>query len=225
MLKRKQYNSKPRTYVKAKRSLFAPRNRAPKVKGAIYQSRKELKYVDIAAAGYACDTTGSVTLLSGIATGDDNNTRDGRQVTIKSVQLRGNIQPQDDTSGPNHARVMLVWDNAPNGTIATIANILTASAATSFPLVNNSQRFTILYDHSFIQGKVSTTATQTFASGQMTDPIKVYLKMNNVAQYNGTGATIASVQNGALYLVTIGDQAATAASDAYLATRVRFTDD
>jgi len=207
---------------------YRSRNRAPKyIKGAIapFGGRQELKYVDVAEASYACSTTGSVTCLNLLAVGDDNTTRDGRQVCIKSVQLRGIVNPASPACNVTNARVMLVWDNAANsGTIATIAMILAASTSNSFPLIDNAQRFTVLMDRTFAIGQVSNTATQSYAWGPATYNIDFYKKMNSVTQYSGTTAAIGSIQNGALLLVTIGDQVAGVAAVAKIASRVRFTD-
>lgn len=201
----------------------ARRNRAPKIKGAI-PARKELKYVDVGAANYAADTTGSVTLLNGIAVGDDNTTRDGRQVTIKSVQLHGRLGPETAAQAACKARVMLVWDNAASGVIATIAQILSGGTSNAFPLVDNANRFTILHDKTYtLGGQDTTTATIAWVQTPVTFDVEVYKRLSTVTQYNGTGATIAAVQNGALLLVTIGDAAA--GGNFVLASRVRFTDD
>lgn len=198
------------------------------VKGAIapFGGRKELKYVDLASATYACDTTGSVTALNLIAVGDDNTNRDGRQVTITSVQVRGIIVPQDAGTVSNKARWLLVWDNAVNsGTIATVADILTAATANSYPLINNANRFTILCDHSYAAGAVDQTATQAIAMSPTVHNVEYYRKIGSVTQYSGTTAAIGSIQNGGLLLVTIGTQAAGAGSNLVAATRVRFADD
>lgn len=207
------------------------RNRAPKkkayIKGAIanYGGRQELKYVDIAAADYVADTTGTVTALNLIAVGDDNTSRDGREVCIKSVQLRG-LARQFDTSTVNwsKARILLVWDNAVNsGTIATVAQILSAATSESFPLVDNARRFTILYDKSFSFGPINDGAGVSYAAPCVAN-VEVYKKINSLTQYSGTTAAIGSIQNGGLLMVTIGDQAAGTCGVFRLATRVRFTD-
>lgn len=205
------------------------RNRAPRaqIKGAIapYGGQRELKYVDVAQATYACDQTGSVTALNLLAVGDDNNTRDGRQVTIKSVQVHGIISPVDATTAPNKWRVMLVWDNAANsGAIATIAQILSAATGTAFPLVDNSNRFTILVDRTGVIGGFDTTATQAYAMSPTVCEIEIYKKINQVTQYSGTTAAIGSIQNGALLMVTIGSAAAAVGATLIASTRVRFTD-
>jgi len=214
---------KARSYEAAKTA----RNRAPRIKGAIapYGGRQELKYVDIASAPYAADTTGTVTALNLLAIGDDNTSRDGRQVCIKSVQVRGSVVPIDTSTQPTMVRLLLVWDNAVNGgAIATVANILSAATSNSFPLVDNANRFTILSDQQFVVGGFQTTATQAYAGSPMILPVNIYKKMNNVTQYIGTTATIGAIQNGGLLMVTIGDQAAAAGAAFVLATRVRFTD-
>lgn len=214
-------------YGSAVVAVAARRNRYPRVKGAIKPSgRTELKYVDVAQAVYPCDTTGSVTCLNLIAVGDDNTTRDGRQVTIKSVQLHGSVRPEDDNTGVTKARVMLVWDNAVNsGTIATIAQILSAATGTAFPLVDNANRFTVLVDRTFTVGAISNVATQTYAQSPTVYDLEVYKKLDCVTQYSGTTAAIGSIQNGALLLVTIGSSAAGSAANALIASRVRFVDD
>jgi len=209
---------KARGYQAAK----AVRNRF-RVKGAI-PSRTELKFVDVASASYAGDTTGTVTLLNGVAIGDDYTTRDGRQITVKSVQVRGSVLPIDSSTQPTMARLLLVWDNAANGALATIAQILSASTSNSFPLVDNANRFTILCDQQYVVGGFQTTATQAYAGSPMINPVHVYKKLDSITQYGATTAAIGSVQNGALLMVTIGDQAAAAGAVFSLATRVRFTD-
>lgn len=198
------------------------RNRAPRIKGGI-APRQELKYVDVASAAYAADTTGSVTLLNGVAVGDDNTTRDGRQATMKSVQVRGQLRPESSSQTGCKCRLLLVWDNASAGATPTIADILTASTSNSFPLVNNARRFTILCDNSYVLGTVDTTATQTYAYSPGIHDVEIYKRIQSVTQYNGTGATAASIQNGALWMITIGDAAN--AGQFNVATRVRFTDD
>jgi len=242
-MRRTQFKSRTRKAVAAPRrnraKLYAARQNfaatpayAPPVyksafvKGAIapYGGRKELKYNDIASTGYVADTTGTVTALNLIAVGDDNTTRDGRQVTIKSVQLKGILKPVDGSTLTSKCRLLLVWDNAVNsGAIATVAQILTASTSIAFPLVDNAQRFTILRDMTFALGHDNTTTGFEVASPSAYD-IEVYLKINQLTQYSGTTAAIGSVQNGALLMVTIGDQAAAAGGIFQLASRVRFCD-
>lgn len=204
----------------------AVRNRAPRVKGAIKpSSRAELKYVDVANAVYACNTTGSITALNLIAVGDDNTTRDGRQATMKSVQLHGMVYPEDTNSGPTKARVVLVWDNAVNGALPAITDIFTVIGGNAFPLVNNANRFTILVDRTFSCGIISDTATQAVAGCPNTFECEIYKLLGACTQFSGTTAAIGSVQNGGLYLVTMGSTASGNGASLIASTRVRFVDD
>lgn len=200
------------------------RNRAPRrVKGAI-KVTQELKYVDTTLDNKAFNTTGSVSILNLLAVGDDNTQRDGRQVCIKSVQILGQSIPEDASKANNLARCMLVWDNAINGTIAGVGDILDSVTANSFPKINNANRFTILWDWKRASGAIDTTATQTYSISPGTFLVEKYLKMNNIAQYSDTSALAASMQNGALYFVTVGTQAVGSADLFYGKARVRFTD-
>lgn len=205
------------------------RNRGPRyIKGAIapYGGRRELKFVDTALSSLALDTTGTVTALNLIAVGDDNTSRDGRQVTIKSCQIKGFASPPDlTTDGPNKSRVLLVWDNAVNsGTIAAIGDILVSANANSFPLINNANRFTIMWDSSWEFNCYQTTATQAAVS-TASKSVEYYTKINKIVQYSGTTAAIGSIQNGGLLLVTCGTAAAASAQILNGGVRVRFTDD
>lgn len=201
--------------VKAK--IAMPRRR---IKGAIV-GRKELNYVDTAITNKAFATGGgTVTLVNGIAEGDDNTDRNGRQVSIKSFQFHG-VAASPTAHAGQMGRALLVWDNAPNGVVATIANIFTSDDGNAFPLVNNEKRFTILADIPLTFGTSVSTATQAI-SDQNTQVLNFYRKINSNVEFNGTGATIASIQNGALYLCTIGTGANTCNLNGL--SRVRFSD-
>lgn len=199
------------------------------VKGAIapYGGRRELKYTDLTEANYRCTAAGTVTCLNLLQEGDDNTTRDGRQVTIKSVAIRGVLKPEDTLTQDTHARIMLVWDNANNAAAAvpTIAQILAnGTTSNTFPLIDNANRFTILWDKSYAVGGVQSTATQAISKSPNVHVVKYYKKLNLVTQYVGTTGLISNIQNGSLLLVTIGDQATSDASVLLAATRVRFID-
>lgn len=203
-----------------KRAAPAMRNRGPRY------AQGELKYKDVAnSAAYVFDTTGSVTLLNGIATGDDNTDRDGRQVHNKSIQVVGHVRPVDGSTGAVLCRLMLVWDSQPNGAIATIANILTASTSCANLNLDNRERFTILKDWAYSNGGIDTTATQTYAMSPTTTAIKWFIPLGGKkTTYGNTGNTIASINTGALLLVSIGNVVPNAGSLFEGTTRLRFHD-
>lgn len=193
--------------------------------GAAQRSRPEIKFNDVAAASYACDTTGTVTLLNGVSTGTDYNNRVGRVADYTAVQIRGSLSPQDLSTSTTVARVMVVWDADPNGGTPSITDFLTASTSLAFNNLNNRERFKVLIDEQHAVGAVTNTATQALSLAPSVVSINRYVRIPKVRTvYSGTGATAANIQNGAIWLVTIGDQAAGSGAIFSGAARVRFTD-
>lgn len=188
---------------------------------------KEHKYNDVAVATYAADTTGSVTLLNGIAQGDDNNNREGRQVTMTSISIKGMLTPVDLNSNASYCRLIVVWDSANNGGAApAITDLLTASTSVCHNNLNNRMRFKVLMDEQYVIGGISDATTQSFAGSPTVVTINRYLKLppGCVTTFSGTGATSASIQSGAIWMFTIGNNVANAGGAYQVATRVRFVD-
>jgi len=204
----------------------AVRNRAPRSSRGWMNRPGELKYSDIAATPYAFDTTGTVTALNLLAVGDDATNRDGRQVLCKSIQVTGPIGPlTDNVVLPSFNRCMLVWDSQANsGTIATIAQILTASTSVANLNLDNRERFTILRDYKCALGGGNDAATLAYSQSPSMTKIDWFVPLNLVTTYSGTTAAIGSIATGALLLVTIGNQAAGSNMSGNFTTRLRFLD-
>lgn len=189
----------------------------------------ERKVVDTAAAVYACDTTGSVTFLNGAAQGTDFNNCLGRKYNNVTVQLEGKIAPQDTTSGPSKCRVMLIYDEQPNGAVPAITDILTAATSQSFMNLNNRDRFRVISDHQCVIGYLQDTATQALATSPAVDNVSIFRKLDpgkfpTVRNGAATTAAITNYVTGTLLLVTIGDQPAASGANFSGAARVRFID-
>lgn len=216
----RQSGSRAKAFVSA-RSIpgFGRRNRLSR------RSSPELKYNDIAVAAYAADTTGSITCLNLTAVGDDNTTRDGRQINNKSIHVQGLLTPNDSVAGPNWARLMLLWDTQPNGALPAVTDILTAATSTANTNLNNRQRFIILRDIKLAQGINDNTATMAYSNGNNTYTVDTFIPLGGLkTTYSGTTAAITSVSSNALLMLTIGSQAAGSAGTFGVTTRLRFTD-
>lgn len=201
------------------RPLYQVRNRGPRT------GKGELKYVDLAAAAYSCSTTASVTMLNGIAVGDDNNNRDGRQIYVETCQIIGKLAPEDSLTSDTNCRIMLVWDAQPNGAaIAGITDILVAATTHSMTNLNNRERFTILRDLVLPVGRTDNTTTVAFAHSPTIHSVKWFTRIKRKTTYNTTTAAITAITTGALLLVTVGDTAAGSGANFTAATRVRFRD-
>lgn len=206
-----------------------PLYRAPAVsemRRAVANS-KESGFVDLATAQYPMDTTGSITLLATVPQGASVNQRIGKKALWKSVQCRGYIT-NSTTASSNDVAFLIVYDKRPTGALPAVTDILVASTSQSFNNDANSGRFSVLkrYDTMLLGAITGTIATEqlTDTTAQSAD---FYLDLKQkpvVFKAAGTGA-IGDIEEGALYLVTVGDHAAgTTAAIANLSFRVRYHD-
>lgn len=186
----------------------------------------EKKVIETAPAGYACDTTGTVTLLNGCAQGSDFTMRIGRKFTNVAVQLEGIIQPVDNNTQltGGKARVLLLYDSQPNGTLPAITDIFVTSSSLSFMNLNNRDRFKVICDENVSLGGISDTATQAVAGSPTVYNVSVFKKINYETVCDGTTDDIADINSGSLLLVTIGSSAAGTCFTFTGAARVRFYD-
>lgn len=183
---------------------------------------RESGYVDLALATYALDTTGSIVLLATVAQGASVNQRVGKKILWKSLQCRGSIFNRT-TGVVNDTALMVVYDKRPTGALPTITDILVTANSNAFNNDANSGRFRILKR----MDEVLIGNTTTPATGQEEKDCSFFLDLKGlqgVFKAAGTGA-IGDIEEGAIYLVTVGDNAAgTAAASANLAFRTRFID-
>lgn len=201
----------------------------PRPKPSAYVSRRSLVpykedgYVDLAVASYNMDTTGSIALIATVPQGSSVSQRVGKKILWKSMQIRGNVYAGTTAIIPT-GTWMIVYDRRPTGSLPAITDILVSANQNSFTNDSNAGRFKILkrMDYQFVgAGNVGT-------SSDPADVVNEYLKLKNlpcVFKAAGTGA-IADIEEGALYLITVGSNAAGATSGAQagLAFRVRYVD-
>lgn len=189
---------------------------------------KETGFVDVATAAYALDTTGSVTLLNTVAQGTSVNQRVGKKIMLKSIQARGRLT-NNSTAILNDVAYMIVYDKRPTGALPGVADILTAVTSEAMNNDANSGRFAILkrvdetlIGNNSVTGVVANALTE--ATQKDCDWFLDLKKRECVFKAAATGA-IADIEQGALYLVTVGNLAAgTAAATLNATFRVRFFD-
>lgn len=183
------------------------------------------------------NTTGAFTLINPIVPGTDFMNRIGRKIRVKSVYLRGFISTEASiapTTGINtsvqQARLIVFVDLQPNGATPATTDLLTVASTAGHLNLNNRDRFKILIDKYFVFDPIiyNTTATQSVATAsRQIWSIKKFKKIEVETIFNaGTAGTIADINSGALYVFTIGSQAAGADTDinSGVLARVRFTD-
>ena len=160
----------------------------------------EKKFYDTAIS-QAGTQLGTVTSLLDIPQGDTGQTRDGRSLRIRSLQLKGQIV-QNVSATQTFARVMLIADLRPNaGEISDATAFLQAGSASNvFALasLDVGGRFVTLMDRTYsLLPKIAGTPDARL--------IKFYHKMDKVVKYAGSATD--DPENYNLYLVTISSEA------------------
>lgn len=191
---------------------------------AMRRGLNERKVIDVDPANYAFDTTGSVTLLNGVATGTDFTDRIGRKIVLKSLYLRGIIKPVDNNVGNTLCRMLVVYDMQSNGAAPAITDVLKSSSPAAQLNMNNRDRFRVLIDKQFALGAVSDAAGASLAGSPTVHSLKKYKKCNLEVLFNGTTNAIGSIATGSLYMITVGDQVAGNGGQGLISSRVRFVD-
>lgn len=185
---------------------------------------RETGFVDLASAGYALDTTGSVTLIATIPQGASVNQRVGKKILLKSLQIRG-LCFNGTTAAINDVAFLIVYDKRPTGSLPAVSDILVSASASAFNNDANSGRFEIIKREDFVLlGNQAAAANYTEQMAVSSDCYIDLRSRQSVFKAAGTGA-IGDIEEGALYLVTVGNSAAgTGAATAQLAFRTRFLD-
>lgn len=185
------------------------------------EKRKNAHFVDLAFANYAFDTTGSIALVATMAQGSSQSQRIGKKAQYKSFQLRGSANA-NSVGGVNDCAILLVYDRDPTGSLPAITDILNTVSTRSMNNDANSDRFHIIRRWDFIL----IGNTTTLSTGKEARTIDEYVKFKFPVQFKaaGTGA-IADIAKGAVYLVTVGNNAAgTSAAELGVGIRTRFID-
>lgn len=181
----------------------------------------EKNYVDLAANAYALNTTGSITLIATIAQGASVNQRIGKKCYLRSLQCRGNAYGLATTTATD-AAYLIVYDKRPSGSLPAITDVLDSASPASMNNDNNASRFSILkrVDLTIIGSAANQfTSSSAFGADWFLNLRGLPMTFNSA----GTGA-IGDIDEGALYLITIGGGAGTAAAELGVTLRTRFTE-
>lgn len=198
------------------------------VKGLQRAYAKEKGYLDIAEAVYPLNTTGSVTLLNAVPQGAAVTQRVGKKIVMKGLQCRGAMN-NDSTAILNDVAYLIVYDKRPTGALPAITDILNAITPTAMNNDANAGRFNILkrVDEVLIGNNSVTGAVANALTEATIKSCDFWLDLKSkpvTYKAAGTGA-IGDIEEGALYLVTLGGTAAgTADASMVAAFRMRFLD-
>lgn len=190
---------KPKTYRKSKTNIARTVNK-------IINKDVEYHFKDVAPS-VSLSATGTLTLLNGLTTGDTDQTRQGKKVTVKSIQLGGTVST---TTEDTVVRAMLVYDKQANGDAPSILDILTAKEPGAFKNLDNRKRFIILMDR---------VIPLSLNEGASVRKVEYYKRHNLPVIYNqGTAGTISDISTGSIYLILF----ATVSCLSSVKARIRF---
>lgn len=211
MVKTRKSKARPKTQYRA----MVPRG--PKL-------APSTNYFDVAYTSYQGNTTGSIALLNTIPNGTTQQTRIGKDIRLKSIEVRGIVNSEASTLISQSAW-MLVYDRRPGTALPVIQDVLTNVIWSAFPNDDNVNRFKILCREDYVNVGSGTVPVTDTAAENVHKYYKVPAKYAKVAYKSlGTGA-IADIDEGAVYLIVVGGNSAGAADTTIsLAFRTRFFD-
>lgn len=167
---------------------------ANKVVKKVLRKQVETKYHDIFGNLNVLSSTYAIQLINGLSQGAGDFTRVGNEVYNTTLYAKIGVSFPDST---NYVRIMIVWDRQPNGLLPVAADLLTYPASPVYSFLNpdSKARFRVMYDKLLCGG--------TNSPGAIT--INKKFKLCKSTLYKGITDTIASVNSGALYLITMND--------------------
>lgn len=203
---------------------------APARTGGFYGSytkrgRAELKVIDVAATAITVTPAASLTLLNGCSAGTDYLNRIGRKIIMKSILIRGTINPASGASRPigDIVRAMVFWDLQANSVAPVLGDILQSTADVNSPMnLTNRDRFKIVQDKFIVMNPDTYTTGAPTGGNPITRNYKLYKKCNQEVIFSGTGFTVGNIQTGSLFMLVISQ--GTSLTTYTLTSRVRFED-
>lgn len=147
-----------------------------------------------------CSTTAGTGLINLIPQGDTESTRDGRQCTIESINIRGDMTfipgAAAQASGTGH--LYLILDKQCNGALSAITDVFTSNdMRIVFHNLANSKRYVVLkkWIHAF-----NPPAGQTTAYNNVSRRIEYFKKCNIPIEFSSTTGAVAEVKSNNLFL-------------------------
>ncbi len=182
---------------------------------------KESKFIDITTGNLVpVGATSIVTLLTGVTQGDTDESRDGSDIYITSLQVKLQVlQDIDQVVGAN-CKLFLVLKKDVRGAALATTNLFVTDNVLSMRQVDNSKNFRILWQKNFALQAPADTATQKNFL------IEKYIKFKSPirAKYLGTGNAVTDIDRNSLSFIFMTDATATPAPIWKFQSRVTFKD-
>lgn len=172
--------------------------------------RPETKTVDTSTGVLNFDTNSAVAncmkLLNTIPTGTSTVTRIGKRVALKAISIRGQVQAAS-AGTINKVSLLLIYIRTPNqaATLPAVTEILVTQNSSALTNRDNASKFQILRRWDFIINGNSTTPATGNEMHNLNEFINLGMKPSTWTSAS-TAGTIAEFEEGALILLSVGDQ-------------------
>lgn len=189
------------------------------------KTREELKKYDIFYDSYPSNTTGTTTLINGIATGNSYNEREGRQCYWKTIQVTGMLKPTIEyTLKPSRNDLYVIYDKQPGAALPAMTDIFMESKGGSPLNLDYRDRFIVLAHKSWVVGY--SDVTNHYAFGQNAYTVNIFKRINMKTTFKGDTNALTDISTGAIYLLTLGTESVTDNDfpSFYVTTRLRFSE-
>lgn len=215
----KKYGSS--SNAKSRQRTFSKQRRKPTRHMMV--SLAEKKNLDTVVGVGTIASTGTIlsTSLNLIPGGTTDNTRVGRKVNIKSIQLQGVFFLPGTATAADMAdsyRFMVYWDKQANKAAAGVTDILSTAVFHSFNNLSNSSRFQILKSY---RGSLNGTAGIAGSSGERQEEFSCYIPCDIPVEFTSTTGAITEITSNNIGVIGISQDGKIQVS--YQA-RIRYTD-
>lgn len=191
--------------------------------------QKEKKYTTVSISTGDVFSTWNVFCINKVAVGDNYTDRDGRQILVKSIQIKANLQPTDGGTVDHIHRFIVFVDkqnnsNDPEGNGAPAQAemaLLLDSVGNMHSLLNPTQagRFQVLKDYNFVvSGTTGDRNPKCFRD------FKLFKKVNIPVMYSGSTAAASAIMQNAIYVAYASGCTTGNGDQINGQVRIRFTD-
>lgn len=210
--------------------------------GPTRKTHQEKKFVDTPFQ-LILSTTMALSLCNAPVAGNLLYQRIGNSITMKSLYIRGLIEPTLAAAAANHdlLRIIVVFDRQPNTNPFNLNDLLlninnlgvTSSDALAHINPEQTERFFILRDQRIVVGGSTAAGNTPAGLLQFVDPnngldVNMFIPLKNLeTRFNLGGAgTVGDINTGALYIMTIAQNNAVAVAPFTFkgTARLRYTD-
>lgn len=222
---RSGYKYKKKRYTRYKGYNMTPA-KVSKIVNKIEDKNTEFKYNETDNQVVACDTSGFVQLLNGMAYGTRSYEHVGKTALMRSVQIQGALFTNISGIEDNWCRIMLLQDSQTNGTqIKWYPDYLQTQSVFTFRSRDYKKRFRCLYD-SFVHLESAIDKAGGGLGTGNCKMFKIYKRFKFPVEFNeGTAGTVGDISKGALWLIFLGSNTpGISAASGRFSWRCRFTD-